>query len=109
MRKLLLITASLTTGAAIAVTAPADGGLSMDAFLVGLAQIAPPARIAADHYLQGFATRCGRPISVLELRHAFSEGNGEPVLMRMVHAAARDDGNMLRSLTATVPCPKGGQ
>lgn len=104
MRKLLLIAASLTTGAA-----PAEGGLSMDAFLVGLAQIAPPARIAADHYLQGFATRCGRPLTVLELRHAFSDGNGEPVLMRMVHAAALEDSNMLRSLAATVPCQKGGQ
>lgn len=109
MRKLLLITASLAANAALAVSGPADGGLSMDAFLVGLAQIAPPARIAADYYRQGFAARCGRPLTVLELRHAFSDGNGEPVLMRMVHAAALEDGKALRELAATIACHGGGQ
>lgn len=109
MKKRLLLAAALAARSAMAENVPAGGGLSMDAYLAGLAQIAPPARLAADHYLRGFAARCGRPITVLELRRAFSEGNGEPVLMRMVHAAALEDQNALRALSATVPCQESRQ
>ena len=68
----------------------APGSTSYDAalkdYLLLLGQIAPAAQLGAQDYLQAYAQRCGRLLDVMELRKAFSTGDGDPVLMAMISA-----------------------
>ena len=79
---------STPTTTSIRATAPSP--TSYDAalkdYLLLLGQIAPAAQLGAQDYLQAYAQRCGRLLDVMELRKAFSTGDGDPVLMAMISA-----------------------
>ena len=62
--------------------------LSMDDYLDLLDHISPAARDGAQDYLDAVRRRCDRALTVLELRHAISTNDGDPVLMAMIHARA---------------------
>ena len=81
---------TLPTSAPPSVRATAPSSTSYDAalkdYLLLLGQIAPAAQLGAQDYLQAYAQRCGRLLDVMELRKAFSSGDGDPVLMAMISA-----------------------
>lgn len=88
--------------------APAlQGDVPIDTYLSLLSQVAPAARDGAEAYMAAFRKRCGRPLQAVELRRAFSEGNGDPTLMAMVRATHQKDTAALRSLGAAMACPRG--
>ena len=86
----LALVASLVTDGSSAQTAsgitPAAEDVPMDDYLGLLAQISPAAREGAQGYLQAFQRRCGRSLTMQELRRAVSDGDGDPVLMGMIRA-----------------------
>ena len=96
MRSTLIVTAlALVTGlaangssaqSASGVTPTAAQDVPMDDYLGLLAQISPAAREGAQGYLQAFQRRCGRSLTMQELRRAVSDGDGDPVLMGMIRA-----------------------
>ena len=75
---------SAQTASGLSAT-PADD-VPMNDYLGLLAQISPAAREGAQSYLQAFQRRCGRALTMQELRRAVSDGDGEPVLMGMIRA-----------------------
>jgi hypothetical protein len=87
----LALAAGLVVGGSNAQTAsglsatPADD-VPMNDYLGLLAQISPAAREGAQGYLQAFQRRCGRALTMQELRRAVSDGDGDPVLMGMIRA-----------------------
>lgn len=101
-----LAAAAFAAGTTVAQPLTFKDDVPMHAYLDALAQISPPARQAADHYAQAFRDRCGRAMTARELRRAFAEGTGEPVLMRMIRASSLNDRNALHALSASVPCPR---
>ena len=78
--------AQTPSGPSSTVSAATDN-IAMDDYLGLLAQISPAAREGAQYYRQAYQQRCGRPLTTQELRHAVSDGNGDPVLMAMVRAS----------------------
>ena len=80
----------------------------LDAYLDMLSRIAPAARDGAEAYLQAFKARCGRDLTPVELRRAVADGPGDPVLLGMIRASARQDTVMLRGLAEHVRCVRGG-
>ena len=86
---------TVATTAAPSVRASAPSPTSYDAalkdYLLLLGQIAPAAQLGAQDYLQAYAQRCGRLLDVMELRKAFSTGDGDPVLMAMISARHQPD------------------
>lgn len=78
--------------------------IPLDAYLDTLGRIAPAAREGADTYLNAFRRRCGRPLTVIELRRAIADGAGEPVLMAMMRAASLRDTAALQRLSNAVSC-----
>ena len=77
----------------------------IDTYLALLAQVAPPARDGAEAYMAAFRSRCGRALRTIELRRAFAQGNGDPVLMNMVRASHERDTAALQRLGASIACP----
>lgn len=69
-----------------------------------LEQIAPAARQGAEAYLEAIQRRCGHPLRTAELRRAFAEQEGEPILMQMIRASYLQDTTALARLSAEVPC-----
>lgn len=117
---LFLLSATLATGAALAQTSPAFGPLSsapgqgmtsdmpLADYLGLLKQIAPAAESGARTYLAAMQLRCGRALTTAELRHAVSEGEGNPALMGLIRAAHQKDTAARDRLVAQIPCPRGG-
>lgn len=104
-RTFLLIALSLFAAVALAESeAPLKDDIPLDAYLDTLGRIAPAARAGADAYLNAFQRRCGRPLTVIELRRAIADGAGEPVLMAMMRAASQHDTATLQRLSSSVSC-----
>jgi hypothetical protein len=106
-RTFLLIALSLFAAVALAeseAAAPLKDDIPLDAYLDTLGRIAPAARAGADTYLNAFQRRCGRPLTVIELRRAIADGAGEPVLMAMMRAASQHDTATLQRLSSSVSC-----
>ena len=74
-------------------------------YLALRAQVAPPARDGAEAYMAAFRSRCGRALRTVELRRAFAQGSGDPVLMNMVRASHERDTAALQRLGASIACP----
>lgn len=118
-RRVLAITATslgLACGGALAQTSPIRGApasaqlvpstdVPMPDYLGLLGQIAPAAQEGAQAYLSTIQRRCGRSLSVLELRRAISDGTGDPVLMAMIAASHRRDAQALDAASRQVVCP----
>lgn len=81
--------------------------VTMDEFMAVLAQMPPAVAQAAQEYRDAYQVRCGRPLRVLELRRAFSDGDGDPTLMGMITATHRRDEARVRQLAGQLTC-KGG-
>ena len=81
--------------------------ISLDQYLYTLGQIAPSAREGAEVYLHAFQHNCARPLTVIELRKAIAEDDGDPVLMSMIRAAHLKDSQALATLSRQVACHTG--
>lgn len=106
-RTLLLIALFFPAAAALAgseTATPMQDDIPLAAYLDTLEQIAPAAREGADVYMNAFRRRCGRPLKTVELRRAFADGSGDPVLMAMVLAAFQRDTPKLRRLADAISC-----
>ncbi|MEO8248120.1 MAG: hypothetical protein ABI589_02015 [Burkholderiales bacterium] len=94
-----------------AVAQPAGSAYQDDVpiaeYLAMVEQVAPAAREGADIFMAAFRERCGRAIRVSELRAAFADGAGDPILMGMIRAAHAKDGAALTHLRAALRCPRG--
>lgn len=77
----------------------------IDTYLALLSQVAPPARDGAEAYMAAFRNRCGRALRTTELRRAFAQGDGDPVLMGMIRASHERDTAALQRLGASIACP----
>ncbi len=77
----------------------------IDTYLALLSQVAPPARDGAEAYMAAFRSRCGRALRTVELRRAFAQGDGDPVLMGMVRASHERDTAALQRLGSSIACP----
>jgi hypothetical protein len=71
-----------------------------------LDRVSPAARSGAEAYMAAFLARCGRPLSTLELRRAFAEGNGNPTLMAMIRGMHENDAAAVRRLSDSLVCPR---
>ena len=100
--------ASAQTSPAAGGEAPIDwqGDLSMDEYLFALGEISPAAREGANAYLQAFARRCGRALTVIELRRRVADGDGDPVLMQMMRSSQLKDHISLQRLSASITCSR---
>ncbi len=76
-----------------------------DTYLALLSQVAPPARDGAEAYMAAFRSRCGRALRTVELRRAFAQGDGDPVLMSMIRASHERDTAALQRLGSSIACP----
>ena len=106
---LLLFVLYFSTAAALAqaeMDAPLKDDIPLDAYLDTLGRIAPAARTGADAYLAAYRRRCGRALTVIELRRAIAIGAGEPLLMAMMRAAAKQDSATLQRLSNAVSCAR---
>jgi hypothetical protein len=101
-------------GTALAQSSPATGPLSAKAppndkialadTLAFLKQIAPAAGEGARDWLAAVRLRCARDVTPDELRRAISQGDGDPVLMAFIRAAARQDTAARHALVARIEC-----
>jgi hypothetical protein len=98
----------VTPGAATQPPLPAPAALPMPEYLAVLQQIAPAARDGAEAYLQAFARRCRRELTVAELRRRVADDGGDPLLMQMMRAAHVRDRALLDRLAASVRCEARG-
>lgn len=98
----------VTPGAATQPPIAAPAALPMQEYLAVLQQIAPAARDGAEAYLQAFARRCGRELTVAELRRRVADDGGDPLLMQMMRAAHVRDLALLERLAASVRCEARG-
>ena len=97
-----------------AQSSPATGPLSAEAApnpeialadtLALLKQIAPAAGEGARNWLAAVRLRCARDITPDELRRAISQGDGDPVLMGFIRAAAQQDTTARHALVARIEC-----
>lgn len=106
MRTLICLSLLCVAGASLAQVPArsAQDDMPVEAYLTLLGQLAPPARQGAEAYMAAFLTRCGRPLRTIELRRAFSDGSGDPVLMRMIRASHERDTASLQRLSSSVVC-----
>lgn len=114
MRLCALLLLGLMDGSVHAQTSPAPGSavtinlsredIRLDDYLSVLEQIAPAARQGAQAYLDAFLRRCGRALSVIELRRAIAEQDGDPLLMQMIRASYLQDTAALSRLSGQVSC-----
>lgn len=108
MRKTFLLAALLLpTAVALAesgTATPMKDDIPLATYLDTLERIAPAAREGAEVYLDAFRRRCGRPLDTIELRKAFADGSGDPVLMEMILAAFQRDALKLRRLADGISC-----
>lgn len=88
--------------------APAPAPLALTDYLALLERIAPAARAGAEDYLAAFARRCGRALTVSELRHAVADGAGDPVLLGLIRARQTGDEAARARLARTLACPAEG-
>jgi hypothetical protein len=106
--RLLILGLLVLGGAASAQQTPAlRDDVALEDYLATLAQITPAAREAAETYLEAHRARCGRTLPTLQLRRAFAEGSGDPVLLAMVRAAYLRDAGELQRLRRAVTCRHG--
>lgn len=107
MRRFALSLLISVSGVAFAQSERLDfqDDVPIDTYLALLAQVAPPARDGAEAYMAAFRSRCGRPMRTVELRRAFAQGNGDPVLMAMIRASHERDTAAVQRLGATISCP----
>ena len=109
-----------TTSAALPVwgqTSPARGALlssnadgeemPLDDYLGLLQRIAPAAEAGARAYLAAFQQRCGHSMRTSELRRAFSQGDGDPVLLGLIRASHLRDAAGEAQWAQQVRCPGG--
>ena len=94
--------------ASVRVATPAPDDISVEDYLGLLAQISPAARDGAQAYMQAFQQSCGRTLTTMALRAAFSQGDGDPILMGMVRVShpsqqAQRDAT-LKQLTQRIRC-----
>ena len=85
---------------------PIRDDVPIETYLSLLAQVAPPARDGAEAYMTAFRSRCGRALKTIELRRAFADGNGDPILMQMIRASQQNDAAALQRLGAGIACPR---
>ncbi len=78
--------------------------VSLDQYLYALGQITPSAREGAEVYLHAFQRNCAKPLTVIELRKAIAEGDGDPVLMSMIRATQLKDSQAMATLSRQVAC-----
>ena len=107
MRSFIAVLLALSaSGAAPAQTAVPDfsGDVPIESYLALLAQVAPPARDGAEAYMSAFKARCGRALTTLELRKAFAQGTGDPILLGMVRASHQRDAAEMQRLGASIAC-----
>lgn len=97
-----------TPGAATQPPIAVPAALPMQDYLAVLQQIAPAARDGAEAYLQAFARRCRRELTVAELRRRVADDGGDPLLMQMMRAAHVRDRALLDRLAASVRCGTRG-
>lgn len=74
-------------------------------FLGLLRQISPAAEVAATHYLAAWRRQCGRSLTTAELRRAFEEGRGDPMLMAVVRATHEQREGERERLLSQLRCP----
>jgi len=90
-------------------SAPARGAdrfdVSLENYRRGRAELVPAARESVEITLQTFERRCDRQLAIGELRRRVSEADGDPILMRMMHASQRRDALAPQPLARSVPCP----
>ena len=108
-RPFFLFITNFITALACAQQPDFSDDVPLDVYLDALAHISPAAREGANHYIQAFQIHCGRRLTTLELRRAVAIGDGNPVLMGMIRAAHQKNAQVLRSLGATISCPRQGQ
>lgn len=92
--------------AASGAAEPHADGVAIQEYLALLGAIEPAARAGAEAYMAAYQQKCGRPLSTVQLRRAVSEGDGDPILMRMVRAKYYQDEAELSRLAAQVPCDR---
>lgn len=107
MRRFALLLIISLCGAAQAQGGRVDfqDDVPIDTYLALLAQVAPVARDGAEAYMSAFSARCGRPLRTVELRRAFAQGNGDPVLMSLIRASHERDTGAIQRLGASISCP----
>jgi hypothetical protein len=98
----------VTPGAATQPPIVAPAELPMQEYLAVLQQIAPAARDGAEAFLQAFARRCGRELTVAELRRRVADDGGDPLLLQMMRAAHVRDRALLDALASSVRCGARG-
>ena len=98
----------VTPGAATQPPIAAPAALPMQEYLAVLQRIAPAARDGAEAYLQAFARRCRRELTVAELRRRVADDGGDPLLMQMMRAAHVRNLALLEALAASVRCGARG-
>lgn len=103
-----LLSLILVARCALAQAEPVEfrDDVPIDTYLAMLTQVAPAARDGAEAYMVAFNARCGRPIRAIELRRAFAEGAGNPVLMKMLRAAHLKDAAAVEQLGKQIVCPR---
>lgn len=98
-------------------TSPARGALPkldahadempLDDYLGLLQRIAPAVEAGARAYLAAFQRRCSRSMRTSELRRAFSQGDGDPVLLGLIRASYLRDAAGEAQWAQQVRCPGG--
>jgi hypothetical protein len=107
MRRIVILSMLCVTGTVGAQPERLDiqDDVPIDTYLALLSQVAPPARDGAEAYMTAFRNRCGRALRTIELRRAFAQGSGDPVLMNMVRASHERDTAAVQRLGASIACP----
>ncbi len=107
MRRIFILSMLCLTGTVGAQPERLDiqDDVPIDTYLALLSQVAPPARDGAEAYMTAFRNRCGRALRTIELRRAFAQGSGDPVLMNMVRASHERDTAAVQRLGASIACP----
>lgn len=78
--------------------------MPIEDYLGLLRRNAPAAESGARAYLAAHASRCGHPLSTDALRHAVSDGAGDPALMAMIRAAQLKDPAAMQRLAQNLTC-----
>lgn len=79
--------------------------VTMEDYLRGLEQVSiPAARDGAVAFMDAYRAKCQRAMTTVELRRAFAEGDGDPILKGMIAAAYYRDAAATRSLAGQVTC-----
>jgi hypothetical protein len=109
MRRALVLSTTLVASAFVMAQGddmPIRDDVPIETYLSLLAQVAVPAREGAQAYMSAFRSRCGRPLSTIELRRAFADGAGDATLMGMIRASQQKDTATIARLGAAIHCPR---